>query len=263
VSTLFPKVLEANIVDFLSLAIGAIGLALAVIFYLKARRYRRISFAARSFGLVTDATSSLPNFSFQFKNKPLANLTALKVLLWNSGSELITGEDFARTDRLRIELPNGVDVLDARVSSFSTPANLAKASINQEAKNIVDISFEYFARNEGCLLSLLHTGRGDTGVGVKGTLKGTGSPIPWRHRETKIRFWLAIVCFFMVALMIGAWLLAQRGSLSAYAFVLLFCVLTPTFLLGIDAINRIAIRKTGGILERRFNETFSSSDFAE
>ena len=85
-----------SLTDLLS-AVGCLfgisGIILAVYFYLKSRRKKRLLFDTRTFGLLSDATASIPGFHASFCDHELKTLTASKILLWNSGTEIIEGSE--------------------------------------------------------------------------------------------------------------------------------------------------------------------------
>ena len=83
-------------------------------------------------------------------NKKKQNLTALKMVLWNSGGENIDKE-------IKIVLPDDIDIQEAQVLTSTNPLNNVKIKVDPMAKNTAIINFDYLAMKEGCLISLLHT----------------------------------------------------------------------------------------------------------
>src|SRR5664280_2673660 len=94
----------ANLINVAGLAIGVIGIVLAVLFGLRSRRSKKILYVARKFNLLGRRLAGLPRFQAQYDGKKLENLTAVKLLVWNRGNETLTPEDFAKADPLRIVL---------------------------------------------------------------------------------------------------------------------------------------------------------------
>lgn len=84
------------------------------------------------------------------KEKQNKNLTSLKMVLWNSGSENID-------QQVKIVLPDGVNIQDAQVVSTTNPLNNVKIKVDPASKNTAIINFDYLAMKEGCLISLSHT----------------------------------------------------------------------------------------------------------
>ena len=72
------------------------------------------------------------------------------MVLWNSGTENLKKE-------VKIVLPDGVDIQDAKVVSSVNPLNNVKVNIDPESKNTAVINFDNLSMKEGCLISLLHT----------------------------------------------------------------------------------------------------------
>lgn len=71
-------------------------------------------------------------------------------MLWNSGTENINKE-------VKIVLPDGIDIQDAKVVSSLNPLNNVKVNVDPVSKNTAVINFDNLSMKEGCLISLLHT----------------------------------------------------------------------------------------------------------
>ncbi|MGA1790134.1 MAG: hypothetical protein ACMUIM_01505 [bacterium] len=84
------------------------------------------------------------------KEKQNKNLSSLKMVLWNSGSENID-------QQIKIVLPDGMNIQDAQVVSTTNPLNNVKIKVDPVSKNTAIINFDYLAMKEGCLISLSHT----------------------------------------------------------------------------------------------------------
>ncbi|MGA1840072.1 MAG: hypothetical protein ACMUIU_05540 [bacterium] len=78
------------------------------------------------------------------------NLNSLKLVLWNSGTENIKKE-------VKIVLPDGVDIQDAKVVSSLNPLNNVQVNVDPASRNTAVINFDNLSMKEGCLISLLHT----------------------------------------------------------------------------------------------------------
>jgi hypothetical protein len=236
--------------------IGLAGIALAVVFYVRSRKFKRMTFAARSFTLLSDSVSSLPNFAATYQGRPLSVLTATKLLLWNSGSEVVSSNDIAHTDPIRLTLPDGFTILDARVAVSSSPTNLARIAVSQSHANEANLVFDYLAPNEGCLISALHTGPTEADIKVGGTIKGAGSPTERAKARNRILEKLLFDLLSIAAVLAAVALLKEGFPWLLLAPLPIALALVAALLLG-----RYRRRMTGQMLDRRFRDAFSASEF--
>lgn len=58
---------DISIMNIAGCFLGFIGIVLSVYFYFKGRRIRRLSYSMRSFNLISDSLSSLPEFKAIYK----------------------------------------------------------------------------------------------------------------------------------------------------------------------------------------------------
>ena len=76
-------------VTLLGLFIGVLSLILSFYFYKKTKRIKRISYGIRSHNLIRDFVSNIKDLKITYSNEPIENLTVSKIVLWNSGNEVI------------------------------------------------------------------------------------------------------------------------------------------------------------------------------
>ncbi len=238
------------------LILGAIGIALAIIFYHKSRKFKAAFYSVRSFNLLTDSLSTLPAFSALYKGRQLVNLTATKILLWNSGSEIFSPSDMAPSDPIGIMLPEGTEILDAKVIATSVPANKASIKLPDKDANFAELLFDYFAPKEGCLITLLHTGGPDVQPQVVGTLKGFG--LPRTHYPSKL---LKFISNFIPYIALPTAFLSYIAFDSPF-FKWPIAVLAFLGIIVIGVIvDESVTKRTGGYLDKGFGERFAPTDF--
>jgi hypothetical protein len=238
-------VIDNPYLNLIGCGLGAIGVLLAVIFYRKSRRIKRLTYAVRSFNLITDSVSGLSDFAATYKGKHLANLTATKLLIWNSGTEMVSRNDIAGSDPIQMHLPKEVFALDAQVTAISTPTNLVSVQIDPKQPNIITLNFDYFGAREGCLISFLHTGSRNEGLTIQGTIKGHGQPVSDAKRYKRIQPFFPILSTFFWSILAS--------------LIFIFAVVAPVF----AVLEGRLTRKTGGQLDRRFEDAFAPSDFTQ
>jgi len=253
-----------NFSDTISVAgclLGVIGIVLAIVFYIRGKRTKKLIFDVQVFGLLSDTTASLKDFAATYQEQPLSRLTAAKILLWNSGTDVIDRKDVAETEPIRISVPKGFEILEAVVSICPEPTN--NVSVEHIANgNEAIIRFDYIGCREGCIVSLLHTGSEYDMPTVVGTMKGAGHPE--KYLPSKFLRILDIVGPALGAGILSSTLpLFLNKGLSNYRTWVIFAValLTTTSLFATAAFSyRYLKRKAGGVLDEEFG-IFSVSEF--
>ena len=91
-----------ELISFMSLVIGFLGLAFAYYFFKKSQRVRKSYYHKKSFNLIDESLSELPNLEFSYKSKNVNNLTVTKIAIWNSGNETIDKNHLIESDPVRI-----------------------------------------------------------------------------------------------------------------------------------------------------------------
>ena len=94
------KFLDNEYFNLIGLLIGLIGVLLAIVFYFKSRRKLRVSYEIKYFNLIEDNISNLTGFKAIYNGEELENLTAVKVIIWNSGNNLLEKSDISTINPL-------------------------------------------------------------------------------------------------------------------------------------------------------------------
>lgn len=174
----------------------------------------------------------------------------MKIILWNSGTELISHSDISSADPLRFILPEDRKILDARVSDCSHSANLPELACESGYNNDIKLSFDYLGVREGVLISILHTGDRVPELKVQGTVKGFGSPT--LHSDESVLKYLTPIFLFLGGIASGFyseklnWYIIPIGIVSVAGFSFLHFKMK---------------KKTIGKLDKKFEDGFTHNDF--
>lgn len=244
------------IVMFVSLLLGVIGIALAVIFYIKGKRERLPCYAVRSFNILDESATSLPKLQVTYEGVSVKQLTATKLAFWNAGSETIDRNHIAEADPLRLALSDENEFLFARVISQSIPANRVAATIDDENRKTVYLSFDFIDKGQGAVFMLLHTDpSGD--VELRGTIKGVKEIV---SLLTKPRTWF----WFMFGLFVGVAFGSISGVVAVfYGYRYAIPIALPSFILAYFLANWVHRRSVEKIIPsslKAFADPFSKSE---
>lgn len=243
-----------------SFLVAIFSVFLAIIFYFKNKRIKKLSYSIRSFNLISNSISTLPGFSATFKNNIINNLTVEKLILWNSGSDTIYSGDIATIDPIQIFFPQNINILDVRVSSALNLTNVLNAELHSDKKNVITITFEYIAAKEGCIISILHDGKINQNAEVFGTIKGGSSP---KIYKTPIWYKPVFTLIFTI-MMLGILFIAFYSYDHNFPQWLIFLPLLlffPIMFFIVGLFEKFSQRKTGKMLDKKFDDAFSPTDF--
>jgi hypothetical protein len=161
--------------DFLSQGwvgslIGIIGVILAIIFYFKQNKKKILACESASLGLIAREEQQLPqNVKITFDDIPLNQLTLTQLWLWNNGDETIDGNQIVSNDPIKYIFDDETKILSASIISVTREVN--NANIISIMENQIELCFDYFDKNDGIKIEILHTGKPQNPK-ITGTIKG-------------------------------------------------------------------------------------------
>lgn len=168
---------HSALISFISLAIGIVGIFLAIFFYLRSKPIKLLAFASRTFRVITDTDRSkkIKGLEVRVFGRLAPVVTVTRLALWNAGNRTIQFEDIAEKDPLRL-LPTGVvEVFSIELLEQTKEANqvsFLEVQDNQDNPNAYKISFDYLDPGDGILINLVHSGMGLEEFKIVGSIKG-------------------------------------------------------------------------------------------
>lgn len=160
-------------VDVISIGLAILSIVLTITFYLKSRRLRKLSYCSRSFPLITNRLTSVPGLEVSFRGQALRDLTASRILLLNTGNEILEPADFAGGEPLGLALSDvEASFLLVEVIEESRKANAIKVVGKGSEKRSLALEFDHLGPEEGCVITVLHTSARANDPIVQGALKG-------------------------------------------------------------------------------------------
>lgn len=157
--------------------LGVIGIALAVIFYIRSRRVSKVRYEFISRSLVEGLSGALEGIEVTYKGETQERITVSRFVFWNAGTETIRSDDFT-DDQLRIAFPQNISILDYRIIEANDKTNKIEigpvVSAEKEEKSF-NIRFDYLDSDDGAIVQIVHDGEDGTKFSLKGSLKGNCS----------------------------------------------------------------------------------------
>jgi len=211
---LLQRIAQNPLVTLLSLALGVIGIILALVFYLKSRKLKVARYEVLSRTIVEDLTAKLDGLEVRYQQVPQQRITVSRVFVWNEGTDTIDTADLTPIDPLRVEFSEGAELLDARIVFQTYPANQVRINVpalpsESKTPTNLNISFDYLDHSDGAIVQLVHTGARSHKIVVKGKIKGSepiqrvtspayrAFPKPVRElAASKVFGWFGVILYF-------------------------------------------------------------------
>lgn len=208
---------------------GLIGVVVAIGSYIKFRRVRRPLFYTVGQTVVDDM--ALSDLEIRYRGRNVPRVSKAVVVFWNGGTTAIREDDIAPADPLRIEVPDGAEILTAAVACRTREANCSDIDI-ADSSTTLPLKFDFLDPNDGLTVALVHTGDAPKETTtVKGTvMEAPNDGVPERvlgavpsHRTKRVAIQVAAISLIGVGL--GAGYLMWRFSLPPLTAIPIFVVI--------------------------------------
>lgn len=136
----------------ISIIFGLIGLFFSIYFYLKSRKYKKLSYLIEN-DTIFNEKINVDRLTVSYNNQRLSGFSIAKLLIVNDGKEVIEESDISKKEPLRILLTDH-KILDVNVLHSGDN----KIEINKISDNSFSIHFEFLNPKEGIIIKFLHDG---------------------------------------------------------------------------------------------------------
>jgi len=158
-----------------SFGLGIIGILLAIIFYLKGKKYIKPTYSIKSFNLINDFSGKLSKLEVFYSQKKIKNLTITRIAFWNDGNLIIRKEDIAPIDPIKVSVDDKYEIFEAEIIDGTTKEANNFELIRLDEKSII-ITFDFLSHNDGAILKVIHSGKSSKDINLTGTVIGAGRP---------------------------------------------------------------------------------------
>lgn len=171
----------------LGLLTFAAGSALAVFLYRKALPLSRLDFVSNDTIILDNRHSIMKDdLEIRYRGSPIPRASTSVFAFWNSGNQTIHGDQIVSSDPLRIEVPEGVEILQAYIFA-STRKVLDVKIVADGPRKQASLTFDFLDHGDGFAVFVGHTGS-PRDAAVLGTLRGVKQGPRRRGRSKRERF---------------------------------------------------------------------------
>lgn len=163
-----------ELINLVSIALGVAGVILALYFYKRSIPIRQLSYACRTFRIISDKCQRVPELGVTYEGKNIPSLSVTKLAVWNAGTEALRAQDIPSSDPLVIATRgNKAQLLKVMFIEATHPANAAAVQIFvREGNELAKLTFEYLNPGDALLVDVVHTGTGIDDIELRGSLVG-------------------------------------------------------------------------------------------
>ena len=137
--------------------IGVLLAGLGIFLYLRSRRSARPSYHLSSTRLLGREENNLPQeVTVQFEGQDVDRLTKVKLILWNSGSEVLYGSKVVEEDPIKISLDQGDRFLSYHILKTTNEYNRVTLSLDPDNPHELRVTFAYMNESDGVAVELVH-----------------------------------------------------------------------------------------------------------
>jgi len=161
---------------------------------------------------INPITQSDPNLKITYNDSPVTTLSSTYISFWNAGNLRINKEDIPEATPLTIKPKEGINIyrISELIKEEENSFHLMLDSTHREdlQKRIFHYSFEYFAKNEGVKLQIIHSGSSNEDIEFIGKTKEFGSFVDFtilkQKRKTVDKIAPFILTFFTMVYLIAS-----------------------------------------------------------
>jgi len=176
----FKKQREVPVVNFSSLLTNPLfnfafsiftfflGNVFAYWLYRRGIKKKELWWDTQKNNLINKYARNLPELSINYKSEEVQDVSILRLMLWNSGSEILHRDDITKNHPISLITDNNTALLDAKIIAYNN--DTLNFSLEKD-NNTVLVDFEYLEPNQGAVLEIVYTGGLDN-LSVSGLLKG-------------------------------------------------------------------------------------------
>jgi hypothetical protein len=227
----------------LSFAVAIVSVAITVIIYLKSRREKIPCYNINSYNVITDFVNMFDSLEILYSGQAVKNLTVSKIVFWNAGRETIDMADIVEADPIMILVNKGHKILDEKIIAMNNETNNFSLTKSDDYSK-VNIKFDYIDKNDGAVIQIIHTGKSNKNIEIRGRVKGVG-----KIKPTKVNFIsnkLDLLAVFILGLLAGVVYLYFAIPMivdKEYVKLALLFILLVICLLSIIKIEDMCVKK--------------------
>ncbi|HVU98725.1 MAG TPA: hypothetical protein VHE34_26060 [Puia sp.] len=156
---------NSPVVQMIGYVVGLVGIFLAIIFYIKQKVRKELSYFTTKIQLINPRLKNVSRIQVVYDAAKIEKLNISEITLFNSGNALLVSDDIPYMSPISIVCSNDGNILEITVDGMSDKANNCRIILSENAHNV---AFDFLRPYQGCKIKIIHT---SDVIGLVGTLK--------------------------------------------------------------------------------------------
>jgi hypothetical protein len=167
-------------VNVISVVIGLLGLVSGYVWFRFSEQKPDLAYAQQPVQATLFRAGELSRLSVTYNGKPVtADISAVQIAIWNSGSKAVRADDVLKPLRLTTEA--GTYIFEAKVRYLARDVVDLQFASDESIPNELGLKFRIFEPGDGAIVQLTYSGKPGTDITLSGVLVGQKS-----IRKTKL-----------------------------------------------------------------------------
>jgi hypothetical protein len=156
---------NSPIVQMIGYLFGIIGVCLAVIFYIKQKIRKELTYYTKGLQLVSPRLKSVSKIQVIYDTSHIEKLNVSEITLYNSGNAVLVSEDIPPKSPISIICSDDGTILEVEIEKVSDQGNNCRIlTLGKSA----EVAFDFLRPYQGCKIKVIHT---SDVIGLSGMLK--------------------------------------------------------------------------------------------
>ena len=170
-SDALPKFLSNPWISLITTVCTIIGIPLAVLLYLDAKKERDLYFYVYPLRTTVLQSRYAAGLRVLHNNEEIkTDVTGVQIAVWNNGKEPIFKQDMLEQVKI-VTLP-AVPILEATIRKQTRQINDISADLTSMHMGVLPLSWKVLEKGDGAIIQLIYAGPADTKIELAGTILG-------------------------------------------------------------------------------------------
>ncbi len=156
---------------YLGLVVGIVGTLATIYALFKSKKIKEPFCVVSTRNIIGSIMHDVPNLDIIYDGRLVDSLSVTTIYFWNAGSETINGIDIPENTPFEIKSKNHTVIYNVETKFIKRKANGFNFLVSDK-KNKVNINFDFFDKNDGFVLDIVHSGNSAKELEVNAIFKG-------------------------------------------------------------------------------------------
>jgi len=229
ITQILDGLMENSIAWLLLAVVAIISLFIGIVGLVKGSKKKELSYYCKTNKIIRAGKTLIPKIDLKYDNKDIDDLSITRIVIWNSGNDVLNENDMVEKKPLSIVSKNSETII-LECNSIKENEAANEFRISKQSDTNVKIGFTYLEMLDGVVVQILHSGSIED-LEITGKIKGGKIRSAWKKTKKKnVKARRKLFVAMCIVLIIMLWLLLldciitgyYRGWTFIYKFYVIF-----------------------------------------